>query len=1272
MKPLIFSLLCLFLLSLVSSQQACISNICYTDANGLSQDCPVGCTACSLVGSLPLCSSCYSSYFFNSNTQVCDVKNTCSAGGYYNETNNQCFACPPNCTLCSYNETNTLHKNVTCTACKGEFILNNASGTCANVTVCESDQYFNSSENSCKNCSTLCSSCEVNAENTAVNCTSCQEGAFHNANGTCENKKQCSARQFYNSSDNSCGNCSENCKICEILNETVICQNCTNGFFLNVANDSCDTYPECGEKQFLNKSDNTCNQCPVNCTSCILDANVSNHTIICSPCTVEYFYNVGNGSCDAVPHCAAASFYNETDNKCYPCPVNCTNCSQDFNNAENGYVSCTSCKNDSWFNGTQESCEAVTQCEAGFVYNIIDNSCTECPEYCGNCSLSNETIICLSCNKDGWFNNETFSCDLINTCSAGGYYNQSINQCFACPKNCTICVYDASNLAHNNVTCTNCSNGSSLNVTSGACNIASLCFEGSFYNESNKTCEKCPVNCTTCNMSNASIKCLTCESNFFYNESNGSCDVVPICDNSSYYNSSDNTCNKCQDNGTFFNSTDNTCTSCPVNCTECTFDANNSQVNCTSCKNDTFYNESQGSCDAIPSCSNATYYNATDNTCNECPENCSSCVVDLNDTINCSVCEDGFFPNVTQGSCDEIPICDNGTFYNSTDNTCNECPFNCTECTFDVNNSQVNCSSCKNDSFYNESQSSCDAIPSCSNATYYNATDNTCNECPDNCSICAIDANNTENINCSVCEDGFFKNVTQGSCDEIPVCDNGTFYNSTDNTCNECPSNCTECAFDANNSQVNCSSCKNDSFYNESQGSCDVIPSCSNATYYNATDNTCNDCPVNCTSCSLDLNKTNKSLTCNSCILGSFFNSTNGSCEPLPFCENGSFYDVSNNSCKVCPSYCEECFYDTLNNLNNNITCDSCNASGWLNLSSQACEKMAICPNGTYFNNSNNSCPVCPEYCSACEIDENTTNVTCTTCNETGWFNASEGLCDEKAVCTVKTYFNDTINVCFSCPVHCANCSYDEENIEKHNISCSSCVNNSFLNDSSFSCDLKSVCDNGTFYNFTDNYCYDCPETCSECTYDEENTVNFNVSCSACANDSYFNDTTKACQLMPLCENGTFYNVTDHLCHNCSLNCMNCSANASDVEHNGTTCYSCDESAWYNAKKKSCIPRGNCLGDTYYNESIKTCLFCPFYCSVCYFDDTNPDYNNITCTNCLAEGFLNENLGTCELKSRCRVGSYLNMKDNSCEDCGEGCEECQMDENVFLCTKYEE
>ena len=111
MKPLIFSLLCLFLLSLVSSQQACISNICYTDANGLSQDCPVGCTACSLVGSLPLCSSCYSSYFFNSNTQVCDVKNTCSAGGYYNETNNQCFACPPNCTLCSYNETNTLHNN---------------------------------------------------------------------------------------------------------------------------------------------------------------------------------------------------------------------------------------------------------------------------------------------------------------------------------------------------------------------------------------------------------------------------------------------------------------------------------------------------------------------------------------------------------------------------------------------------------------------------------------------------------------------------------------------------------------------------------------------------------------------------------------------------------------------------------------------------------------------------------------------------------------------------------------------------------------------------------------------------------------------------------------------------------------------------------------------------------------------------------------------------------------------------------------------------------
>jgi len=299
-----------------------------------------------------------------------------------------------------------------------------------------------------------------------------------------------------------------------------------------------------------------------------------------------------------------------------------------------------------------------------------------------------------------------------------------------------------------------------------------------------------------------------------------------------------------------------------------------------------------------------------------------------------------------------------------------------------------------------------------------------------------------------------------------------------------------------------------------------------------------------------------------------------------------------------------------------------------------------------------------------------------------GWFNTTDGngtngFCEEKSNCTQGTYLNETENTCFLCPIHCAACAYNETNIVMNNITCSSCDDDAFFNTTYFSCDMKSICNEGTFYNKTDNWCYDCPETCSDCVYDELNLNNSNVTCFGCELESFYNNINKSCDIVPLCEHGVYYNETTNLCDSCPEGCNNCTVNASDIEHNGLTCFGCEEKFWFNPKKGNCTPRANCEGNTYYNETEETCFFCPYYCAECNFDDTNPDYNNITCLSCIDDGFFNSTLGSCEIKSQCHNGTFYNPINNSCYDCADDCATCGFDiknskNNFEKCTKCED
>ena len=533
-----------------------------------------------------------------------------------------------------------------------------------------------------------------------------------------------------------------------------------------------------------------------------------------------------------------------------------------------------------------------------------------------------------------------------------------------------------------------------------------------------------------------------------------------------------------------------------------------------------------------------------------------------------------------------------------------------------------------------------------------------------------------------MCSNISWNDISNGTCDAVPVCEGATYYKDTDNTCAECPDWCDQCAFDLNNTlnnEVSCSSCNVTGWLNPMTSGCVEKAVCMNSTYYNDSDNTCPSCPANCTTCVYNASNAEAgNVTCTLCKNSSWSNVSDGTCEAVPICDNSSYYNDSDNTCNQCPDGCDQCVLDPNNTFNNGVSCSKCNATDWLNSTSLGCEMKAVCVNATYYNNSDNTCPACDQLCSECVYDETNTfgnNVTCSACTDAGFYNASERICVERVNCTNGTYYNSSENACFECPIHCQDCYYDENNTVMHNSSCSSCVPDVFFNETVLFCELRSICLKGTYYNGTDNSCYDCPVNCSDCVLDAFNSFNNNVSCSACEMEAFFNAENKSCDAVPICSNGTYYNDSTNLCHECPKDCNNCSANASDVDHNGVTCFSCFPTGWFNPRKQNCTPRANCQGNTWYDQEEDVCLFCPYFCSECNYDDTNPGNDNITCLACIEEGFFYPNLGSCEVRSRCRIGTYYDDKDNSCYDCPYDCEECVYDvsntDNV-TCTSCED
>ena len=640
--------------------------------------------------------------------------------------------------------------------------------------------------------------------------------------------------------------------------------------------------------------------------------------------------------------------------------------------------------------------------------------------------------------------------------------------------------------------------------------------------------------------------------------------------------------------------------------------------------NNYWLNPATKRCDQKNTCGIGGYYNETINQCFHCPEGCHLCQCkdgcQTKEQISCSECLDGYLFDEVTKTC-QLINCQKGFYLNPYDYNCYSCPSKCNSCLYESSNDAILCTSCLPGYFFGSSQGTCSLIETCDPGFYYKSNENKCYRCPKYCADC--DYHNGRVI-CSTClRDGLAQN---GNCIPKPKCDNYSYFHKETHKCAPCPTNCTSCSLDSN-ANLKCTGCWGGVFFNKTNGSCDPQPGCdlTKGSFYNSTDNTCNKCPGNCSTCVANMDNTN--VICKTCPTGMTFNETLNICVRKPGCSAGTYYENSDNNCYPCPINCTKCSKSI---CDRKVYCESCVKEAFFNISFQTCDPVPVCQSDHYYNSSNNTCNQCPERSSGCYINKiHREMVESISCYPDGWLNVTEKRCDVRTVCTKGTYFNNSVNECFMCPKHCSECFEDAKNVKMNNITCTACEAEVFFNVSVGFCQLRSVCHQGTYYNPNNNYCYDCPENCSECHYDPSKTQNYNASCLSCEEEAFFNTKNQTCDPVPTCQNTVYYNQTDNKCHKCPEYCKNCS-------DDGVTCYECLENAWFNPKNQKCITRNTCMGNTYYNETSKACLYCPYLCQSCNYDEMNQRYNNITCLECKAEGFFDKNSAQCEQKSQCR------------------------------------
>ena len=709
--------------------------------------------------------------------------------------NGRCYHCrttQDNCADCHFEE-NNITKAI-CDRCDYDYYLKNEE--------CVSCHHYHIDGGYCRRCTddekdynNIYCYCDKYYTKTApTECTHCPIGCDYCTYDKSSNKvicKKCGNLYTLNS-QKTCTFCGIGCSYCSLdKNENPICSYCLSGYKL---------------------IDGKCYKCPPNCETCHL--NEEKNEFICDEC---FYYSAMN-----------------SNKECFHCPENCLNCEFDINEK----LVCTKCYYYGYdYNYIRYGLNASSLCEkcptncercginekgefkcqkCDTYYSLDDNSiCQQCPNECGSCfwNKTKEAFGCIIC-KNGYAlkDEQCLKCETIPELGEG----------------CDSCSYD---ISKNKFNCYSCkdrnfafsentyeciSNTNSTNTQLYGCLRASINFETKKY-ECN-ICKpefipilnekKClpPLNaglqsfCREANNIGTELEpiysCLRCKhrNNTNVTDYRGAYDCYErindliLCKKATRDETGNVQCVKCIGNFIMnFSETYNK-EICNINCEPDAFMKN---FWCYKCDDKFFGNPGcvrEKGCEYISSndqlnCNECKvgYFQYTHGQCFQCKEGsapCLECHVNTEQNrFECDKCIDGYFINDDKKcqviTCDEHPEVTPG----------------CIICIdkLDEYKSQKKCQACKEG--------------------YFKTKDGTCINCKAKnnggpaCELCEYaldeDGNETDNIKCKYCPEGFL--TTDGKCyrceDELEDgCQNCTLkVNDVDKTekliCTNCYNN---------------------------------------------------------------------------------------------------------------------------------------------------------------------------------------------------------------------------------------------------------------------------------------------------------------------------------------------------------------------------------------------------------------------------------------------------------------------------------------------------
>jgi hypothetical protein len=670
----------------------------------------------------------------------------CVQGYYMNVSTGTCSPCHARCLNCVGPEENS------CTLCKPNSYLEN-SGSCS----CIKGYYYTSPLSNQCSLAQCDPSCETCWGVLPTECLTCRPGKKLTVQGTCE----CTTNSFIDPVSQNCLLCHSTCHTCIGPNE-LDCETCLPNAVLTL------TGCRCLQGYYFDPSTLSCQMCDGSCQSC--SGSLPTNCKSCREGMTLILSTATEGECKILsPYTSSNGLAVNTQ-----CHLTCLDCSAP------GPYSCTKCRNYATLL-TDGSCQCISDmkmnpltgecqpivchkackscaepssdgcidceigmklqtypvgacgCRLGYAKNPKTSICEPCYPTCLTCNSTSYNS-CLTCQPNLFFMGDS-SCQ----CPFGKGFSLTTKTCENCYLTCRNCLTTESN------SCITCKSGN-YKQPDGSCKC-----KNDYTLTPRGTCSlrSCDYHCLTCSGSNSN-QCLTCRYGA-YLSSEGTCECrsgVPmdkdgqclLCHPSCAMCSSDNlvkciscyalatlqsdgTC-KCKD-GYYFDSQYSACLVCHLSCLTCSGPSSNG---CTSCREEAML-EPIGSCRC-----NSQINMANDGSCRICPTVCKTCRSDG----RCNSCYDKAQLDSKNGC-----KCIDG-YYMAPSLKCELCHDKCAAC---VGPDELDCISCKPNSYYDFFTSSCISL----DGNFYDPESKSYSSC--NKTLKCLTCNSS--LSCMTCSDNY-------------------------------------------------------------------------------------------------------------------------------------------------------------------------------------------------------------------------------------------------------------------------------------------------------------------------------------------------------------------------------------------------------------------------------------------------------------------------------------------------------------------------------------